>query len=44
MFDTASAALAYEFEGFVLDVARGALLTGIGQEVPLRRPQSFQLL
>ena len=43
MLETASAVVAYEFEGFVLDVARGALLTRGGQEVPLRR-RSCQLL
>ena len=34
---------AYRFEGFVLDLARGALLTSAGEEVALR-PQSFLLL
>jgi DNA-binding winged helix-turn-helix (wHTH) protein len=33
----------YRFEGFVLDLARGALLTTIGEEIPLRR-KSFELL
>lgn len=39
----ASAVAAYRFEGFVLDLMRGALLTTTGEEVPLRR-QAFQLL
>jgi adenylate cyclase len=33
----------YRFEGFVLDLARGALLSAAGEEVPLRR-KSFELL
>ena len=33
----------YRFEGFVLDLARGALLSAGGEEVPLRR-KSFELL
>ena len=40
---TPSAVAAYRFEGFVLDLMRGALLTTTGEEVPLR-PQAFQLL
>ncbi len=40
---TASAVAAYRFEGFVLDLMRGALLTTTGEEVPLRR-QAFELL
>ena len=40
---TPSAVAAYRFEGFVLDLMRGALLTTTGEEVPLRR-QAFQLL
>jgi DNA-binding winged helix-turn-helix (wHTH) protein len=34
---------AYQFEGFILDLARGELLDAAGQEVPLR-PKSFALL
>jgi DNA-binding winged helix-turn-helix (wHTH) protein len=34
---------AYKFEGFVLDLARGTLLTRSGTEIPLRR-KTFQLL
>ena len=37
------AAATYRFDGFVLDLMRGALLTTAGVEVALRR-QSFQLL
>ena len=33
----------YRFEGFVLDLARGALLRTTGEEIPLRR-KSFELL
>jgi adenylate cyclase len=33
----------YRFEGFVLDLARGILLTRSGKEIPLRR-KTFQLL
>lgn len=33
----------YRFDGFVLDLARGALLSAGGEEVPLRR-KSFELL
>ena len=35
--------MAYRFEDFVLDLARGTLLTTAGHEIPLRR-KSFQLL
>lgn len=41
--DPASSAIAYRFEGFVLDLARGALLTHAGHEIPIRR-QSYRLL
>jgi hypothetical protein len=34
---------AYRFEGFVLDIRHGSLLTVAGEDVPLRR-QSFDLL
>jgi DNA-binding winged helix-turn-helix (wHTH) protein len=34
---------AYQFEGFVLDLARGELMDAAGQEVPLR-PKSLSLL
>ena len=41
--DTACPVATYRFEGFVLDIRRGSLLTAAGEEVPLRR-QSFELL
>ena len=41
--DTAHPVATYCFEGFVLDIRRGSLLTATGDEVPLRR-QSFDLL
>src|SRR5215470_17646576 len=43
MKGTSSDIAAYQFEGFVLDLMRGALLTTAGEEISLR-PQSFQLL
>src|ERR1700733_115781 len=41
--DTARPVATYRFEGFVLDIRRGSLLTAAGEDVPLRR-QSFDLL
>ena len=41
--DTAASDAVFQFEGFVLDLARGALLDAKGVEVPLRR-KSFELL
>ena len=41
--DTAPAVATLSFEGFVLDLRRGSLLTTVGEEIPLRR-QSFELL
>ena len=41
--DTAPSVAAYRFEGFVLDIRRGSLLTAAGEALPLRR-QSFELL
>jgi DNA-binding response OmpR family regulator len=41
--DTAPPVAAYRFEGFVLDVRRGSLLTAAGQPLALRR-QSFEML
>jgi adenylate cyclase len=41
--DATAAVLAFSFEGFVLDLGRGSLLTRAGEEIPLRR-QSFELL
>jgi DNA-binding winged helix-turn-helix (wHTH) protein len=41
--DPGTAVAAFGFEGFVLDLRRGSLLTAAGEEVPLRR-QSFELL
>jgi TolB-like protein len=41
--NTTSAVAAYRFEGFVLDLMRGTLLTTTGEEVPIRR-KAFQLL
>jgi adenylate cyclase len=41
--DTARPVATYRFEGFVLDIRRGSLLTAAGEGVPLRR-QSFDLL
>ena len=41
--DLADPEAVYRFEGFVLDLARGALLSAGGEEVPLRR-KSFELL
>jgi TolB-like protein len=41
--DAAAAVMAFSFEGFVLDLGRGSLLTRAGEEIPLRR-QSFELL
>src|ERR1700759_5156101 len=41
--DTAPAVAVYRFSGFVLDLARGALLTRTGEEIPLRR-KTFRLL
>ena len=41
--DPGTAVAAFGFEGFVLDLGRGSLLTAAGEEVPLRR-QSFELL
>ena len=41
--DTAPAVAAYRFRGFVLDLARGALLTRSGEEIPLRR-KTYRLL
>src|SRR5580698_10091146 len=41
--DTAPAVATLSFEGFVLDLKRGSLLTTVGEQVPLRR-QSFELL
>ena len=41
--DTAPAVATLSFEGFVLDLRGGSLLTTAGEKVPLRR-QSFELL
>src|ERR1700722_7349085 len=41
--DTAPTVATLSFEGFVLDLRRGSLLTTVGEEIPLRR-QSFELL
>jgi adenylate cyclase len=41
--ETATSEAVYRFEGFVLDLARGALLDAQGGEVPLRA-KSFELL
>jgi adenylate cyclase len=41
--NTAPQVATYRFEGFVLDVRRGSLLTAAGEELPLRR-QSFEML
>ena len=41
--NTAPDVATYRFEGFVLDVRRGSLLTAAGEELPLRR-QSFEML
>jgi TolB-like protein len=41
--NTAAAQVAYQFEGFLLDLTRGALLTASGEEVRLRH-KSFDLL
>ncbi len=41
--DTAPAVATLSFEGFVLDLRRGSLLTKVGETIPLRR-QSFELL
>ena len=41
--DTAASEAVYQFEGFVLDLVRGALLDAKGVEVPLRA-KSFDLL
>jgi TolB-like protein len=41
--DAAAAVTGFSFEGFVLDLGRGSLLTRAGEEIPLRR-QSFELL
>src|SRR5271154_157099 len=41
--NTAPHVATYRFEGFVLDVRRGSLLTAAGEELPLRR-QSFEML
>ncbi len=41
--DTATAVATFSFAGFVLNLRRGSLLTGGGEEIPLRR-QSFELL
>ena len=41
--DTAASEAVYEFEGFVLDLVRGALFDAKGVEVPLRA-KSFDLL
>jgi adenylate cyclase len=41
--DTARPVATYHFEGFILDIKRGSLLTAAGEELPLRR-QSFGLL
>ena len=41
--DTARPVAAYRFEGFVLDIRRGSLLTATGEALPLRR-QSFEML
>jgi adenylate cyclase len=41
--DIAPAVATLSFEGFVLDLKRGSLLTTVGEQVPLRR-QSFELL
>jgi adenylate cyclase len=40
---TTAAVVAYRFEGFVLDLARGTLVTAAGKDVPLRH-KSFRLL
>ncbi len=41
--DTAASEAVYQFEGFVLDLVRGALFDAKGVEVPLRA-KSFDLL
>lgn len=41
--DTATAVATFSFAGFVLNLRRGSLRTGGGEEIPLRR-QSFELL
>ena len=41
--ETAASEAVYRFEGFVLDLTRGALLNAQGREVPLRA-KSFELL
>ncbi len=41
--NTAPHVATYRFEGFVLDLTRGSLLTAAGEELPLRR-QSFEML
>jgi TolB-like protein len=41
--DTAAAAAVYRFEGFILDLRRGALLAATGEEIRLRH-KSFRLL
>ena len=41
--ETAPAVATLSFEGFVLDLRRGSLLTKVGETIPLRR-QSFELL
>ena len=41
--ETAPSVAAYSFEGFVLDLRRGSLLTAAGAALPLRR-QSFEML
>lgn len=41
--ETVAAETVYQFEGFVLDVARGTLFAATGEEISLRR-KSFELL
>jgi DNA-binding response OmpR family regulator len=41
--NTAPLVATYRFDGFVLDIRRGSLLTAAGEARPLRR-QSFELL
>ncbi|MEO8924461.1 MAG: winged helix-turn-helix domain-containing protein [Caldimonas sp.] len=43
IMDKAPTVAVYRFEGFVLDIGRGSLLTAAGEELPLRR-QSFEML